>query len=149
MAFPYIFKEGCDLVKVERFVRILEDNNLALLVKFLRKEELEALEQRYQMRFEDLKALKNLQPLAKSLAARFAAKEAVLKALGTGLAQGFSFQDIEIQGGLGKPPFFAFYGKVKQYMLEQHLCEHSLSLSHDGDYALATCTLIFEKNKKR
>ena len=49
-----------------------------------------------------------------SYAARFAAKEAFLKAIGTGLRDGFQWKDIEVDNDdLGKP-FFRFHGQTAQ-----------------------------------
>lgn len=148
MVYPYQMKQGCDLVAIERFLGALREKNTALLTKFLTENERKHLETYYRFNFIALEQIKNPLPLARSLAARFAAKEAFLKALGTGLSQGFSFQDIEIQGGLGQAPCFVFYGKVRSYLDEKALCDCSLSLSHDGQYALATCLLVFEKRKE-
>lgn len=70
-----------------------------------------------------------------SLAARYAAKEAVLKALGTGLSKG-SWLDIEITS-LNGCPRVILKGKTKALAdLRQVKCFH-LSLSHCGDYAVA------------
>lgn len=75
------------------------------------------------------------------LAARFAAKEATLKALGTGLTTGMNWQDVEIcADALGKPSL-VLHGKVKQYASELGVVTTFVSLSHAVDYAVAQVTL--------
>ena len=73
-------------------------------------------------------------------AARFAAKEAVLKALGRGLSTtgpDRALQEIEVVRGEG-PPSIALFGGVRRLAARLGLGEPALSLSHAGDYALAS-----------
>lgn len=80
---------------------------------------------------------------AASAAADFAAKEAFLKAAGTGLAGPFSLCDIEaVRLGSGAPEY-RFSGESARWMAEHHL-RAKLSLSHDGGMALAFCILETE-----
>ena len=79
-----------------------------------------------------------------SLAARFAAKEAVAKALGTGIGpKGVSFKDIEICRHESGEPYVSFHNKTKEYFLELGGVSVSISLSHDGDQAIAFCVMQF------
>jgi holo-[acyl-carrier protein] synthase len=72
-----------------------------------------------------------------SLAARFAAKEAFGKALGTGL-KGFSLKEIAvINNDFGKPDMF-LYGKAKEEFIKFGGKRVFVSLTHEHDYALAT-----------
>jgi holo-[acyl-carrier protein] synthase len=71
-----------------------------------------------------------------SLAARFAAKEAVSKALGTGIGM-VSWQDIEIRRGASREPLLHLSGKAAKRADELGLNTWSLSLSHTGTYAAA------------
>ena len=72
-------------------------------------------------------------------AARFAAKEALLKALGTGLRDGLNWKDIEVQNdSLGKP-FFKFCGKTAQLLGKRSVL---LSLSHGKDSAIAFVIIL-------
>lgn len=74
-------------------------------------------------------------------AARYAAKEAVLKALGTGWRDGLSFPDIEILNDeLGKP-LVVLHGKVKKFFEEQKIEKIFISLSHTSDTAMAVAIL--------
>ena len=75
------------------------------------------------------------------LAARFAAKEATLKALGTGLTVGMCWQDVEIcTNAVGKPEL-ALHGEVKRYAASLGIGATFVSLSHTVDYAVAQVTL--------
>jgi holo-[acyl-carrier protein] synthase len=70
-------------------------------------------------------------------AARFAAKEAVLKALGTGLARGMSWRDVEIVAGPARQPLVVLHGGVAEAARRLGVRDVQISLSHAGDYALA------------
>jgi holo-[acyl-carrier protein] synthase len=70
-----------------------------------------------------------------SLAARFAAKEALMKAVGK--AQGLSFQEVQIvKDEFGKPSF-ELSGSSEKTVLDKGISSLHLSLSHDGQMAIA------------
>jgi holo-[acyl-carrier protein] synthase len=70
-----------------------------------------------------------------SLAARFAAKEALMKAVGK--AQGLSFQEVQVvKDEFGKPSFELF-GTSEKTVLAKGIANLHLSLSHDGQMAIA------------
>ena len=71
-----------------------------------------------------------------SLAARFAAKEAVSKALGTGLGI-VSFQHVEILRDEARAPLLYLHGEARQRADLHGLQTWSLSLSHSDEYAIA------------
>ncbi|MCL5257321.1 MAG: holo-ACP synthase [Chloroflexi bacterium] len=73
---------------------------------------------------------------APELAARFAAKEAVSKALGTGL-RGISWREIETLGDERGKPVLTLHGKAARRARELGLCCWSVSLSHSRDNAIA------------
>lgn len=79
------------------------------------------------------------------LGGRFAAKEACLKALGTGFGQaGMGLRSLEIRpNALGQPVCF-FLGKVADRAKDLGIFSHSLSLSHEGDYAFASFVALAE-----
>ena len=75
-------------------------------------------------------------------AARFAAKESVLKALGVGWARDVKWTDIEVvNDALGRPHIKA-YGEVKRLMEEKNIREILVSLSHTAGYAIASAQLV-------
>ncbi|MGH7412287.1 MAG: holo-ACP synthase [Candidatus Methylomirabilis sp.] len=71
------------------------------------------------------------------LAARFAAKEAAFKALGTGWGQGVAWREVEIVGGGRRPAALVFSGRAREAAARRGIRQMQVSLSHDGDYALA------------
>lgn len=73
---------------------------------------------------------------AERLAARFAAKEAVKKALGAA-ADGAPWRHIEVRRGPGGHPEIMLHGPAQEAASAAGISEFSISLSHDGDYAIA------------
>ena len=73
-------------------------------------------------------------------AADFAAKEAFLKAAGTGLREPFSLCEIEAVRLENGAPAYRFSGQTAAWVA-QHRLRARLSLSHEGGIALAFCTL--------
>ena len=71
-----------------------------------------------------------------SLAARFAAKEAVMKALGTGI-KGVGWRDIEILANGDGAPVIKLYGRALQKSAEIGLTRFDISLAHSRKYAIA------------
>ena len=82
---------------------------------------------------------------AQCFAARFAAKEAFFKALGTGLIAPFSWHDVEIAHNIKKNPFFLFSKKMESYLRENNLSIVHLSISHTRLFALAM--VVIEKSE--
>jgi holo-[acyl-carrier protein] synthase len=78
------------------------------------------------------------------LAARFAAKEATLKALGTGLSMGVSWREMEVRREGGGAPTMVLHGRCRALALAKGGRHVLLSLTHDGDYALAQAMLVGE-----
>ncbi len=76
-----------------------------------------------------------------SLAGRFAAKEAVLKALGMGL-RGCTWRDVEIfWDRLGKPSV-RLHGELERYASEKGIKEVKVSISHSRDHAAAVAVAV-------
>jgi len=73
-----------------------------------------------------------------SLAVRFAAKEAVLKAMGTGL-RGCKWRDIEILSEVGGTPKVVLYGEARKQAWEKGISKVLISLSHSEENAVAFC----------
>lgn len=71
-----------------------------------------------------------------SLAARFAAKEATLKALG-GNIEGFSWLDVQVSRDLGRAPTLAISGGAANRATDLGITGWHLSISHDGPVAVA------------
>lgn len=73
---------------------------------------------------------------ARSLAARFAAKEAVMKALGTGI-RGLNWRDIEIISNSDGAPLIRLHGQAYQKSKEVGIADFSVTLSHSKQHAVA------------
>lgn len=117
---------GTDMARSERFRKFLDPDNKVLERIF------SPAERDYALRKRD--------PVP-HLAARFAAKEAFLKALGTGLRDGLAWQHVcVVLDSLGCPSL-ELSGRAAELMAERGACKAHLSYSHDGDYAVATVVL--------
>ena len=78
------------------------------------------------------------------LAARFAAKEAVLKAFGTGLGQRMRWTDVEIVVELSGRPRVSLHGEVAALAQRRGLTDLDVSLSHTAGLALAQAVAVWE-----
>jgi holo-[acyl-carrier protein] synthase len=117
---------GTDLAQVDRFRKFLEPGNKVLTRIF------STGEREYSLKMRDP---------APYFAARFAAKEAFLKALGTGLRDGLAWQQIQVvRDDLGCPSL-ELSGKAAELMKDRGAHTAHLSYSHDGNYAVATVVL--------
>lgn len=81
-------------------------------------------------------------------AGRFAAKEAALKALGTGWQEGIRWKDVEVVPGEKGKPEVNFYGKAKE-LLEASGAQHAVvTITHAREYAVAAVVLDSDSFKK-
>lgn len=118
---------GTDLARTERFRRFLAEGKNALLERLFT-----AGERDY--------SLAKADP-SPHLAARFAAKEAGMKAFGLGWRDGLSWHDFEVvPDPLGRPDL-VLSGRAAELAVERGVTTVHLSYSHDGDYAVATVIL--------
>ena len=78
---------------------------------------------------------------AESFAARFAAKEAGAKALGTGISYGVSWLEIEVVREPSGRPSLLFYGRAAEIAKRQGVVRSNLSLTHTADLAVASVVL--------
>jgi len=75
-------------------------------------------------------------------AARFAAKEAGMKALGTGLRLGVKWRELEVRRERGSAPTLVLHGRSREIGLSRGGRHMLLALTHDGDYAMAPAMLV-------
>ena len=118
-----MLRTGVDLIEIKRLERVIA---------------------RYGERFtrrvftdQELSEAKNLA----SLAGRFAAKEAVSKALGTGIGA-VTWQEIEILRGSQREPVLHLHGRAATLAYQLELHEWSVSLSHSENYAIAMVVAV-------
>jgi holo-[acyl-carrier protein] synthase len=123
------------------------------LVKIAR---VQALAERWQDRFlqrvytEEERRISSGRPWPyATLAGRFAAKEAVLKALGTGWSAGVSWQDIQVLNDAGGKPVASVRGQTGVLAQQAGVTHIHVSLSHDGDYAIAEVILTNDRPTRR
>jgi len=122
-----IYGIGTDIIEVSRMDKHLENNDA------LRDKLFTEAEQKY--------CEKGKITRGQCYAARFAAKEAFFKALGTGYRYGMAFHEIEVfNDELGKP-YIQPTGKVKQFVEEQKIQSIHLSISHVKELANAFVVL--------
>lgn len=120
---------GCDIIEIERIARAIKSESF--IRRVFTAEEAAYCQRRGQQ-------------AAASFAARFAAKEAVLKALGTGLREG-SLQEIAVDNdGLGKP-LVQLSGHFAILAKQLGVKNIQISLSHSRE--LATAYVIMEDGK--
>ena len=74
---------------------------------------------------------------AESFAARFAAKEAGAKALGTGISRGVSWKELEVRRETGERPTLHLSGRAAERAAQMGVRTLSLSLTHSRDVAMA------------
>jgi holo-[acyl-carrier protein] synthase len=82
------------------------------------------------------------------LAGRFAAKEACLKALGTGLSgNGIdgALREIEVTPGRSGRPVLSISGWTEKIGRRRKVCQFTVSISHSGDFAIASVILATKK----
>lgn len=117
---------GVDLARIGRFEKFVTGKR-AVLERLFTPAELEY-------------ALEKQRP-EQYLAARFAAKEAFFKALGTGLRDGLSWQQVAVVRDDSGCPSLQLSGRAAELMQQRGAVTSHLSYSHDGDYAVATVIL--------
>lgn len=118
---------GCDIVLISRIEKSYNKHKQLFLDKFLSKDE--------------QKIITN----TSSLAGFFAAKEAALKALGVGISSEAGFLDVKISKDHKNKPLLDFSEKVNKNF---GIKSSSLSISHDGGFAIAVVALECEKEGK-
>jgi len=122
-----IFGTGIDIAEVPR----IEASIARFGDRFLRRIFTEA-----EIRYCESKANR-----VERYAARFAAKEAAMKAIGTGWNHGVTWRDVEVCRQPGSRPTIAFHGKAAEFATKLGAVHVALSLSHTKEYAIAQVIL--------
>jgi holo-[acyl-carrier protein] synthase len=118
---------GIDLVSIERLRAVLDRYGSRFVERVLTADERSYCERH--------------QDPAPQVAARFAAKEAVLKALGIGLARGIRWQDVEVRRDGQGPPRIHLSGRAAEEAATLGVDRIHLSISHDHGTAVAMVIL--------
>ena len=118
---------GCDIVDIARIRKMVDRNGDHFTHKIFSSTEIKYAESSQSLKYQ-------------RYAARFAAKEAVVKAFRTGFRD-ITWNDIEIhKGSLGEPQV-VLSDKAKKYCTDNGIYEVHISLSHTHEYAMATAYL--------
>ncbi|MCL2701529.1 MAG: holo-ACP synthase [Phycisphaerae bacterium] len=80
------------------------------------------------------------------LAGRFAAKEAVLKVLGTGWRAGIAWTDVEVRNQPSGQPRVTLHGRCREIADQQGLCSILISISHTQTHAIASAIGLRESS---
>ena len=128
-----ILRNGIDIIDIRRIKKIIKKYNYRFKNKCFHNSEINQSDSRF----------KSIESYAK----RYAAKEACAKALGTGLARGVFWKDIEVQNNKYGKPIIKLHNKALMLLnsfskKNQALIE--VSLSDELNYAIAN-VIIYEK----
>ena len=127
---------GTDIIDIRRIKKVINKYNHKFKKRCFIENEIKLCESRYRT--------------AESYAKRYAAKEACAKALGTGLARGVFWKDIEVQNNkFGKPKIKLHNQALKflKKLTKSNDCSIEVSLSDEKNYAIAN-VIIYGKEKR-
>ncbi len=117
---------GIDIVSIKRFEKFLDKFQNRALERFLTSCEI------------------SLVKTPQTAAGFFAAKEAISKALGTGISKECSFKDIIIYKDLKNAPYFTL---SKNIIDRYEIIDTALSITHDGSFAIAVAQIESKKSR--
>jgi holo-[acyl-carrier protein] synthase len=128
-----IFGIGTDIVECLRIAQMIERHGELFIGRVYTQQEIQYCQSRKQA--------------TQHFAGRWAAKEAVLKALGTGWRRGISWRDVEIRNERSGSPVVTLYGGARDYMEQAGITQVMISISHCRSHATAYALAIAqEKN---
>lgn len=110
---------GVDIIEIDRIEKIIQEFGDVFLKKVFSEEE--------------IKYCKSKAKPSQHFAARFAAKEAVAKALGTGFKNNLMLRDIEVRNDINGKPYVFFRGVKDDRFL--------ISISHSNHYVVAVAAM--------
>jgi holo-[acyl-carrier protein] synthase len=118
-----MFKVGCDICSVKRISRVYGKYGTRFLSRILSEQEKQYV-------------LSSRASLTQTLAGRFAAKEAIAKALGVGW-RGISFKEVEIVRQPSGAPRVVLHKRAKLLAQRLNLTDFEVSISHEKEFAIA------------
>ena len=128
-----IIRNGVDIIDIRRIEKTISKYNFRFKKKCFHLDEINKSESRLR--------------IVESYAKRYAAKEACAKALGTGLARGVFWKDIEVQNDKNGKPIIKLHNKALNFLnslSKKNQCLIEVSLSDEKNYAIAN-VIIYEK----
>ena len=126
-------RNGIDIIDIRRIKKTLNKYDFRFKKRCFHNDEIKLCDSRLNS--------------AESYAKRYAAKEACAKALGTGLARGVFWKDIEIQNDSYGKPIIKLHNKALKFLnlfSKTDQCSIEVSLSDEKNYAIAN-VIIYEK----
>lgn len=114
---------GIDIIDINRVSTAIRRSGNQLINRLFTKNEIEKIG--------------NINQGYEHIAGFWAAKEAAVKALGTGFRFGILFHDIEIECNEYGAPYYIFSGNIVKFLNKNKLTKTMLSISHCKDYAVA------------
>jgi holo-[acyl-carrier protein] synthase len=125
---PEILGIGTDITECLRIARMIERHGELFVNRVYTPDEIKYCQSRKQA--------------TQHFTGRWAAKEAILKALGTGWRRGITWCDIEIRNEPGGRPVVAVRGGAKEVVEQLGIAEILVSISHCRSYATATAIAV-------
>ena len=114
---------GTDIIECLRIAQMIERHGEIFLQRVYTPREIEYCHRR--------------KAATQHFAGRWAAKEAVLKAMGTGWSKGIKWVDIEVRNEMGGKPSIALGGVARELCADQGIADMMISISHCRHYAAA------------
>lgn len=121
---------GTDIVECLRIAQMIERHGEMFLTRVYTRHEIEYCSSR--------------KAATQHYAGRWAAKEAVLKALGTGWIRGISWRDVEVRNQKGGRPVIALGGGAREVCEKAGISQMLISISHCRSHATAYALAIAE-----
>jgi phosphopantetheine--protein transferase-like protein len=116
---------GIDIVEIDRFKKM--PNIESFLNKYFSKEEIAYIQKKGGS--------------AQTMAGIFSAKEALLKALEIGIGAGIKLCELSVLHKESGKPYFEVTPQLNYYLNQKNCSSVSVSISHDGNYAIANCLI--------
>ena len=127
---PEIIGIGTDITECLRIARMIERHAELFINRVYTPEEIRYCQSRKQA--------------TQHFTGRWAAKEAVLKALGTGWRRGISWRDVEVRNEPGGKPSVALRGGAKEVAAQLGITDVLVTISHCRSHATATAIAVGE-----
>ena len=118
---------GIDIIEVPRIAKSIERFGERFLTRVFTPDEIRYCNSKHNR--------------VERFAARFAAKEAAMKAIGTGLRRGVTWQDVQVAREPGGRPTIMFTGEAAKFAAALGMKRTALSLSHTAEHAIAQVIL--------
>ncbi len=126
-----IIGTGIDLVDITRIEAVIKKFGEKFIRRILTPYEIELLQ--------------NIKDIERFIATRFSTKEAVSKALGTGIAHGISWKQIELRNNEKGKPFIVLYGNSLEYIKSLTGSDYNINVTISHEKTIVVTMVIIEK----